>query len=64
MTQSLLRLRQFEKHQVNSMLPKAVVFAATVPAAITTSGLSGIQGNTSIAKTSKQSVEWYREIIT
>ena len=31
---------------------------------ITTLGPSGTQGNTNIAKTSKQLVEWYRDIIT
>ena len=36
---------------------KVVVPAATVPAAITTSGLLGTQSNTSIAETSKQSVK-------
>ena len=46
------------------MPPKIVLATAAVPAAITTSGLSGTQGNTSIAKTSEQSVEWYKEIIT
>ena len=36
-----------------------------MPAAtITTLGPSDTQGNTSIAESSKQSVEWYREIIT
>ena len=35
------------------MLLKAAVFTAIVPAVITTLGLSGTQGNTSIAKTSK-----------
>ena len=39
------------------MLLKAVVSIATVPAKIITSGLLGTQGNTSIAKTSKQLVE-------
>ena len=29
-----------------------------------TLGLAGIQGNTSIAKSSNQLIEWYREIIT
>ena len=53
MTQLLPRLRQLEKHQVNSMLLKAVIPTAMVLVAITTSGPSGIQGNTSIAKTSK-----------
>ena len=46
------------------MLLKVAVPMATVPAEITTLGLSGTQGDTSIAKTSKQSVEWYRDIIT
>ena len=64
MTQLLLQLQQFKKYQVNSILPKAVVPAVTVPAAIITLELLGIQNNTSIAKTSKQSVEWYRDIIT
>ena len=35
------------------MLLKVVVPAAIVPVVITTLGLSGTQGNTSIAKTSK-----------
>ena len=39
------------------MPPKAAVPAATVPAATTTLGLLGIQGNTNIAKTSKQLVK-------
>ena len=43
---------------------KAAVPAATEPAATTTSGPSGTQGDTSIAKTSQQSVEWYRDMIT
>ena len=46
------------------MPPKAAVLAATEPAATTTSGLLGTQGNTNIAKTNKQSVEWYKDIIT
>ena len=46
------------------MLLKAAVPAATVLAVIITLGLLGTQGNTSIAKTSKQLVKWYREIIT
>ena len=46
-------------------MPPKAVFAAIVPAAvITTSGPSGTQGNTNIAKTSTQLVKWYREIIT
>ena len=39
------------------MLPKAAVPAAIVPAVITTSGPLGTQGNTSIAKTSKQLIK-------
>ena len=46
------------------MLLKAAVFTAIVLAVITTSGPLGTQNNTSIAKTSKQLVKWYREIIT
>ena len=46
------------------MLLKAAVSTATVPAVIITLGLLGTQNNTSIAKTSKQLVEWYRDIIT
>ena len=46
-------------------MPPKVVLAVSVPAAIVTIlGPLGIQGNTSIAKLSEQSVEWYREIIT
>ena len=43
---------------------KVAVPAATKPAVIITSGPSGTQGNTNMAKTSKQLVEWYRDIIT
>ena len=46
------------------MLLKAVILAATVPAVIIILELLGTQSNTSIAKTSKQLVEWYRDIIT
>ena len=45
------------------MPPKAVL-AANIPATATTSGPSGMQGNTSIAKLSKQLVEWYKKTIT
>ena len=45
-------------------MPLKVVSATIVPAVTITSGPLGTQGNTSIAKTSKQLVEWYREIIT
>ena len=41
MTQLLLWLRQFEKHQVDSILLKAAVPAATVLAVITTLGPLG-----------------------
>ena len=47
------------------MLPKAVQPAQrTLLMDAGTSGLAGIQGNTSIAKSSDQLVEWYRDIIT
>ena len=46
------------------MLLKAVL-AAQVPAVTAmTSGPLNTQGNISIAKSSEQSVKWYREIIT
>ena len=46
-------------------MPLKVVLAAQVPAAtVTTLGPSNTQGDTSMAKSSEQSVEWYREIIT
>ena len=46
-------------------MPLKAVLAANILAVIVIiSGLSGTQGNTSIAKLSKQLVEWYREIIT
>ena len=46
------------------MILLKAVLAASVLAVLTTSGPLGTQGNTSIAKLSKQSVKWYREIIT
>ena len=46
------------------MLLKVVVLTAMVLAVITTLRPSGTQGNTNIAKTGKQLVEWYRYIIT
>ena len=46
------------------MLLKAVVPAVTVLVAIITLGPLGAQDNTSIAKTSKQLVKWYKDIIT
>ena len=46
-------------------MPLKAALAANVPAVIVTmSGLLGTQGDTSIAKLSKQSVKWYKEIIT
>ena len=42
---------------LKAAVPAVVVPAATVPAVIITSGPSGTQGDTSMAKTSKQSVE-------
>ena len=45
-------------------MPLKAVLAASVLAAAIISGPSGTQDNTSIAKSSKQSVKWYREIIT
>ena len=45
------------------MLLKAVPAAQMLVATVTTLGLSNTQGNISMAKSSKQSVEWYREII-
>ena len=46
------------------MPPKAVPTASTLAATVTILGPLGTQGNTSIAKLSKQSVEWYKEMIT
>ena len=43
---------------------KAAVPAVTEPVVTTTLKPLGTQSNTSIAKTSKQSVKWYRDIIT
>ena len=44
------------------MPPKAVL-AVNILATVTISGLSGMQGNTSMAKLNKQLVEQYRKII-
>ena len=46
------------------MLLKAVLAANVLAVTATTLGPLGTQGNTSIAKLSKQLVKWYREIIT
>ena len=43
---------------------KAVLAVNMLAATVTTLGLLGTQGNTSIAELNEQSVEWYREIIT
>ena len=46
-------------------MPLKAVPAASTPAAIViTSGPLGTQSDTNIAKSSKQSVEWYKKIIT
>ena len=45
-------------------MPLKAVLAANVLATVTILGPLGIQSNTSITKSSKQSVKWYREIIT
>ena len=47
-----------------TILLKAVLAVSAPVATVIILGPSGIQGNTSIAKLNKQSVEWYREIIT
>ena len=46
------------------MLLKAVLVVNMLIVIVIISGPSGIQSDTSIAKLSKQLVEWYREIIT
>ena len=43
---------------------KAVLAAQVLAATVTTLRPLNTQGDISIAKSSKQSVEWYREIIT
>ena len=43
---------------------KAAVPVATVLAETITLGLLGTQGDTSMAETSKQLVEWYKDMIT
>ena len=43
---------------------KVVLVAQVLVATATTSGPLNIQGDISIAKSSEQSVEWYKEIIT
>ena len=46
------------------MLLKAVPAVSILAATVIILGLLSTQGNTSIVKSSKQSVEWYRKIIT
>ena len=46
------------------MLLKAVLAASAPAATVTILGPLGTQGDTSMAKLNKQSVKWYREIIT
>ena len=46
------------------MPPKAILTVNVLAVIVTILGLSGTQSNTSIAKLSKQSVKWYKEIIT
>ena len=47
------------------MLPKVVQPAQrTLLMEAGTAGLAGTQGNTSMAKSSDQLVEWYKDIIT
>ena len=43
---------------------KAVLAAQVLAVTITTSGPLNTQSNISMAKSNKQLVEWYREIIT
>ena len=43
---------------------KAVLAAQVLVVTATTLGLSNTQGDISMVKSSEQSVEWYREMIT
>ena len=45
-------------------MPLKAVLAANTLVIVTILKPSGTQGNTNIAKSNKQSVKWYREIIT
>ena len=49
---------------MTSMPLKAVLAAQVLAVTVTTSGPSNTQGDTSMAKSSEQSVKWYREMIT
>ena len=46
------------------MLLKAVLVVNVLAATVTILEPSGTQGDTSMAKLSKQLIEWYREMIT
>jgi hypothetical protein len=52
-----------ETETTTSMPLKAVPAAQVLAATATTLGPSNIQGDISMAKSSEQSVEWYREMI-
>ena len=60
--------QSYGRTEVNTrykMPPKAVQLAQYTPSTeVGTVELARTQGNTSMAKSSNQSVEWYREIIT
>ena len=45
-------------------MPLKAVLAVNIPATVISLGPLGIQGNTSIVKSSKQLIKWYRKIIT
>ena len=45
-------------------MPLKAVLVINTLVIVTISEPSGIQGNTSIAKLNKQSVKWYKEMIT
>ena len=45
-------------------MPLKVVPAVNIPVIVIILGLLGTQNNTSIVKSSKQLIKWYKEIIT
>ena len=45
-------------------MPLKAVLAANILATVIISGPLNTQGNTSITKLSKHTVEWYKEVIT
>ena len=45
-------------------MPLKAVLVANILATVTILGLLGTQGDTSMAKLSKNIVKWYREVIT